>query len=494
MSDISIKRLKRRDRLYQMIPGLMLWSGIAIMFILSFTYPTILIYLVIFYITYFVYQSMSTLILVFKASKKISNVKSTNWEKKLTEEFGSAWKDYYQALLIPIANEGEDIVHPTVEAASKITYPKNRKIIIFATEKKYENGAKIAEKLKREYSQSFGKVIICTHTLKEGEIPGKASNENYAAREVYDILTKDNIDTNKVILTSNDADYRHEKKYFSYLTYAYLKTENNRSTIFQPIPIFYNNIWKVSIVSRIIATFAAQWQMAITFKPERFINFSCYALNLESLRQIGYWDANIIPEDERLFWKAIIAFGDDTQVIPLYIPVYGDAVLTDTFWGSIKEQYKQLRRWAWGASEMSFSIPNVVTHKKISRSRKFSLIFQQLRNSFERAMTPIIITFGDILPLLNSHFQKLSLSYTIPTFISRLMTITTLAIIIILVFEAKLAPHKNDKNILKRSFSYMGWITYPLVSIIFSSIPAIDAQTRLLLGKNIQYVPTVKKT
>ena len=108
--------------------------------------------------------------------------------------------------------------------------------------------------------------------------------------------------------------------------------------------------------------------------------------------------------------------------------------------------------------------------------------------------TPIIITFGDILPLLNSHFQKLSLSYTIPTFISRLMTITTLAIIIILVFEAKLAPHKNDKNILKRSFSYMGWITYPLVSIIFSSIPAIDAQTRLLFGKNIQYVPTVKKT
>jgi hypothetical protein len=234
--------------------------------------------------------------------------------------------------------------------------------------------------------------------------------------------------------------------------------------------------------------------MAITFKPERFMNFSVYAIPLSTLSNIGYWDTHIIPEDERLFWKLTIKFGDDSKIVPLFIPVYGDAILSDTYWKSIKEQYKQLRRWAWGASEMTFSIPNVINHKTLSKSKKFHLLSQQLRNSFERSMAPIIITFGDLIPELNNHYQKLSLSYTIPSFISRLMTVSTLLVIVILFFEAKFAPKRGDKRVLKNAFSYLSWIIYPLVSIIFSSIPAIDAQTRLLFGKKIQYTPTSKKT
>ncbi len=489
----NIKKIQRRERLIQMIPGLMLWGTILIIFILSFTEPTIVIYLVILYITYFVYQSLTMMVLVFMANKRISQVYKINWIEKLDKEY-PRWKDIYNVLLIPVANEGEEILIPTIEACKKINYPKDKKIILIATEKKFPNGEMIAKKLQKIYKNDFYKFIITVHELKDGEIAGKASNENFAAREFYKQNLKFAIPIENILITSNDADYRHEPNYFAYLTYTFLKTDKRYSAIFQPIPIFYNNIWKVPIVSRIIATFAAQWQMAVTFKPERFINFSCYAINLRSLNEVGYWDTNIIPEDERLFWKTTIKYGDDAKVIPLYIPVFGDAVLGDTYWKSIKEQYKQLRRWAWGASEMTFSIPNVIQHKELSRYKKFYLLFQQLRNSFERSLAPIIITFGDLIPELNSHYQKLSLSYTMPSLISRIMTVSTLLVVIILFFEAKLAPKRGKEKILKNAFSYVGWVTYPLVSIIFSSIPAIDAQTRLLLGKNIQYIPTAKKS
>ncbi len=211
-------------------------------------------------------------------------------------------------------------------------------------------------------------------------------------------------------------------------------------------------------------------------------------------KKSGFWDPDVIPEDERLYWKATLQFGNDTKVIPLFVPVYGDAVLAETYWKSLKEQYKQLRRWAWGASEMAFSIPNVMKNKKISRYRKFTLIFQQIRNSFERAIAPIIITFGDLIPELNYHYQKTTLSYTIPTIVSRFLTITTILVIVILIFELKMAPEKTHKNPLNNAFSYLTWITYPIVSIIFSAIPAIDAQTRLLIGRDITYTPTIKKT
>ncbi len=481
-------------RLINMVPGLILWGTIILIFVLSFTYPILVIYIVVFYILYFIYGAVNTMVLVFKANKKINEVKKTDWVEKLDKEYKKVWKDYYQVLLIPIANETEEVIRPTIEAASKIIYPKNKKIILFATEKKFPQGKECAEKLKNEYKNNFFDLIITEHELVNGEIAGKASNENFAAREFYKILKNKKIDTKKVIITSNDADYRHDKNYFLYLTYTYLSSKNRNKVIYQPIPIFYNNIWKVSIVSRIIATFSAQWQMALTFKPEKLMNFSCYAINLESLHKIGYWDPDIIPEDERLYWKATLAFGNDTKVIPLHIMVYGDAVLADTYWKSLKEQYKQLRRWAWGASEMSFSIPNVIKNKKLTKGRKFLLIYQQIKNSFERAIAPIIITFGDLIPELNSKYQKTTLSYTIPTIISRFLTITTILVILILFFEVRIAPEKNDKKNIKKLFSYITWIIYPIVSIIFSAIPAIDAQTRLLLGKNIQYTPTVKKT
>ena len=489
----KLKKILRRERLIQMIPGFMLWGSIIILFILSFTLPILVIYLVIFYIMLFIYQSITMLRLVFKASKKIDEIKTTDWIEKLEKKFPGIWNEYYQTLLIPIANEDINVLNSTIEATKNIIYPTEKKILILATEKKFPSGKIIAEKLKNDYQDYFGKIIITTHKLVEGEIAGKASNENSAARKFYKMMEEEQIDTNKIIVTSNDTDYHHERHYFAYLTYTYLSTENAYSKIYQPIPMFYNNIWKVPIFSRIIATFAAQWQMAITFKPDRFVNFSCYAINLEALSNAGFWDTNIIPEDERLFWRFIIAYGEDASVIPLHIPVYGDAVLATTYWTSIKEQYKQLRRWAWGASELSFSLPNISKHKKLSLYKKFHLLFEQLRNIYERAMAPIIITFGDLIPELNPHYQKLTLSYTIPTLLAQIMTVLTIFVILLLYFESKFAPIKNEKTTIKKAFSYLGWVTYPIVSILLSSIPAIDAQTRMLFGKNIQYTPTEKK-
>ncbi len=486
--------LKLRTRLLKMIPGTILWGSIVLIFILSFTIPIVVIYLVIFYILYFIYQALNIMYLVYKANKRIDQVKKINWEEKLNTEFKDIWKEYYEILLIPVANESKDIIDPTIQATNNIIYPNDKKIILFATEKKFPNGKEIGEEYKKEIKDKYYDFIITEHTVIEGEIPGKASNENFAARELYKIFKERGLDPKKAIITSSDADYRHNKNYFLYLTYTYLSEENRDKTIYQPIPIFYNNIWKVPIASRIIATFSAQWQMALTFKPERLMNFSCYAINFESLKKSGFWDPDVIPEDERLYWKATLQFGNDTKVIPLFVPVYGDAVLAETYWKSLKEQYKQLRRWAWGASEMAFSIPNVMKNKKISRYRKFTLIFQQIRNSFERAIAPIIITFGDLIPELNYHYQKTTLSYTIPTIVSRFLTITTILVIVILIFELKMAPEKTHKNPLNNAFSYLTWITYPIVSIIFSAIPAIDAQTRLLIGRDITYTPTIKKT
>lgn len=486
-----------QKRLLEMIPGIITWSFIIFLVTLSVVNPVIVAYIVIFYTTYFIYESVTTAYLMYDASKRTRIVMKTNWLEKVKGEknkYGKNWEEYYQAIIIPFANEGEETLVPTIEHLIENEYPKEKKIIVLATEERLEKGFLLAQELENKYKDKFFKILITRHRLEQGEIVGKASNQNWAARQLYKFIIENGMDTSKVIVSSNDADSRHIKWYMARLTYAYLNETEPEKRIYQPIPMFFNNIWDVPFISRILATLSAYWQMAISLKPHRYMNFSSYAICLETLHTIGYWDPDIIPEDERLFWRAVSYYGSELKMVPLFIPVFMDAVKASTYVKTLKEQYVQIRRWAWGASEISFSFPNIIRSKKIPTYLKIFYLFQQVRKSFEWAIAPLILMFGLSIPtLLNPHFSENILSNSVPFILSRVLTFTTIFSLVVFYIEAVFAPPKpTEWSILRKSFSIIQWITFPYVNILFSALPAIEAQTRLLFGKSIQYVPTEK--
>ena len=52
--------------------------------------------------------------------------------------------------------------------------------------------------------------------------------------------------------------------------------------------------------------------------------------------------------------------------MPLFIPIYGDAVRAKTYWRSLVSQYMQARRWAWGVTDLPYVIQNAMSHPEIS--------------------------------------------------------------------------------------------------------------------------------
>ena len=484
-------------RLFEMIPGSITLGFIALMVFLSMFYPVLAAYVIVFYSVYFIYQSIFVVLLMFRTSNKVQKTLKTNWMEQLEtldKREAGEWQKLYHAIIIPFANEGDDVLRPTVQCISDNNYPANRKILILATEDRLENGFQVASRIKNDFEKGFFKILITRHKLVAGEIVGKASNENWAARELFSFIQSENIDPTKVIVSSNDSDSRHNINYMARLSHSFLTQTEPLKRIYQPIPMFFNNIWTVSFISRIIATFSAQWQMALALKPHRFMNFSCYAICLETLHKIGYWDPSIIPEDERIYWRAVLYYGKDLAVVPLFLPVFLDAVKAKTYTKSLREQYIQIRRWAWGASEIAFSLPNIVKSKKIPTHLKILYISQQLRKSFEWALAPFILLFGLSLPsYLNPEFSKNILSYSLPFILSKILTLTTCLMITVFYIEAVFAPPKpTEWSILRRGFSLVQWAAFPFVSIIFSAIPAIEAQVRLIINKPIQYKATEK--
>jgi len=99
------------------------------------------------------------------------------------------------------------------------------------------------------------------------------------------------------------------------------------------------------------------------------------------------------------------------------------------------------------------------------------------------------------LPLIlgGPEFSHTMLSYNLPNIISRIMTFTMIGLISSIYLSFLLLPPRPPQyGIWKYPMFIFGWLLFPFMMIFFGSLPAIDAQTRLLLGRYMGFWVTEK--
>jgi len=65
--------------------------------------------------------------------------------------------------------------------------------------------------------------------------------------------------------------------------------------------------------------------------------------------------------------------------------------------------------------------------------------------------------------------------------------------IVIFIIDARSRPPRpNKKNILSYIMQPLEFLLLPVIGFFFSALPGIDAHTRLMLGKYIEYKVTEK--
>lgn len=229
-------------------------------------------------------------------------------------------------------------------------------------------------------------------------------------------------------------------------------------------------------------------------RRDRLINFSTYSTSLKHVHDIGYWDTDVIPEDYRLFFKSYFAKKGDFQVNPIYLPIYADAAQSHGFWDTMVNQYEQLKRWAWGVSDDAYIIRQFVLSDAPFWG-KFIRVLKVVEDHFLWPVNWFAITVSAILPpLLNEQFGRTIIGKTLPQVTSTIMTIALASMVVIFTLDAiNRPPHPNKKRSL---FSYLKqpleFALLPVVGFFFSALPGIDAHTRLMFGKYIEYRVTEK--
>lgn len=262
MTNIEIPLGKRTKlyRFFEILPGVMSYGAIILLVVLSLINPFFAaIYLLLIIITTVV-KAVGIAYHTAKGRTSMEGAQKTDWSDRLSQlndaqsaldnqraadRVGFQYaqhianledvashpdaypkpSDIHNAVIIAAYNESFDVLNPTIQSLIDTTYDKKHLIVALAYEERGgEAMEETAKRLKEIYNDKFKMFVLIKHPreLLPGEMIGKGSNITHAGRTLKELLIKQQVNFDNVIVTTLDSDNRPYKSYFDYVTYEYI--------------------------------------------------------------------------------------------------------------------------------------------------------------------------------------------------------------------------------------------------------------------------------
>jgi hypothetical protein len=514
MRSIEIPQPEDRDwryRAFEILPGALTWLILFLPVILSWISSKLAAYFIIAYLILWFIRAIGLDLRSLQGWSLLNQHKNIAWEKLnedleiLEPNFKDAPKwharnldrvkkyighkrikpsEVIHAIVIATYNESRDVLEPTIQSVMISNYDMKKVILVIAYE---ERGGEDVERNAKQLVQEYGSKFYWAAAIKHpkdmpGEVIGKGGNITYAGRELQKYLEKEGIDPLKVLVTTLDSDNRPDKQYLAALTYTYCSTEEPRYASYQPIPMFLNNIWDAPAPMRVIATGNSFWQIVQALRPHTLRNFSSHAQPMAALIDTDFWSVRTIVEDGHQYWRTFFRYDGKHDVYPIFTPIYQDAVLADGYRRTLKAQFIQMRRWAWGASDIAYvAYTGFLKPNNIPRYKVWAKFLRLLEGHISWSTSPLILLLAALVPFF-LHPQSY-LANQLPQVASKLQQFAMVGILVTLFLSLRMLPPKPERYKHRRTLWMMiQWIYLPVTTIVYSAFAAIYSQTRLMFG------------
>lgn len=536
------------ERFWEILPGALLWTAFIALALLSWKAPYVVSYGIILYSLMWFLKSLHVSVHLVHTYRQLHPIIPTNWRARLDElvfpdqaahkmqsEIANLraklstgtyqskrllkkaikllthreqqlsdlaarkkelldWRQVWHIVLFPTYNEPTDVLVQSIGALAKSNYPLDRVLVLVGVEERAGvSGQEKAATLQKKFSGTFGAFWTVTHPDGiKGEAKVKSANATHALKSILPELKQRNIPIDHVVVSNFDSDTAASPDYLAALTEAFVTTPRRLRASYQPIPVFHNNIWDVPMMPRVSAIGSSFWQMIEASRTHRLVSFSSHAVSLRALIDVGGWDVTRISEDSRIYWQAYFRYHGDYYVVPLPVTVSMDAVQADGWWNTLVSLYKQKRRWAWGAENLAFLGTHYFGRNRVRvpLHRRLLHIGRMIEGFFSWSTSAIILAVGGWLPsfLGGDAFRDTVLGQNFSVVSRLFLTIALIGVIVSIVISARMIPPRPAHIPKLRRLSVIAqWLLTPLVTIFFGSIPAIDAHTRLMLGRYMEF-------
>lgn len=478
-----------RYRFLEMIPGAMVWLTLILAVIFSFLKPLLLIYFILLFDLYWLFRVSYFIFYLTVSWHKYRQTVKIDWMEKLRNEIPD-WQNKYHLIFLPTYKESVKIIRTTLENLSRAAYPSDKLFIVLCGEERdKERFLANAAEIKKDFGSRFGRFIVTVHPENlPGEIPGKGSNMNYAGHLVKKMIDGWKIPYKNIIVSAFDIDTCVHPQYFAYLTFLYSTVPHPTRASYQPVALYNNNIWESNPILRVSAFGTTFWLLTELARPDRLFTFSSHSMSFSALVDVGFWQKNIVTEDSRIFLQCFLRYGGDYRVIPMYLPVSMDTAKGSHFWDSLKNLYRQQRRWGWGVEHFPFMMWHFRRHKRIPLGKKIKYLWNLGEGMYSWASAPILIFVLGRLPLYFAPeaVREMALYQNTPFTLETLMNLAMGGIFLSAILSVLLLPPPPGSK-LHYLTMIAQWILLPITLILFGSIPAIDAQTRLMFGRYLGF-------
>lgn len=492
------KARRRTKRLLEIIPGAISWGIIIFLACLARWQPIACAILIIVFDFYWIIRTLYLTTLLFMGHQKLSRQKGRDWLAACQGlKTRKDWQKIYQLVIFPVYKEGLDILRPSLEALRQCHYPKEKIIVVVAFEERWGLARDNARVLEEEFKSCFYGYISSFHPdglAGEGRLKG--ANATWAAKKAREFLSAKGIADESVLVSCFDADTCVEKEYFGCLTYHFFTSSRPHQASYQPIPVYNNNIWHAPSFARLVEISASFCQMIESMRLEKFVTFSSHSMSFKTLVDIGYWPVDMISDDSVVYWKAFLFYKGNYRVVPLYITVSMDVAYSNSFFRTIAIQYRQKRRWAWGVENFPFLVTGFLDKKGIPLGKKIRRSFQLLESHVSWAVWAVIITLLTPLPIFfgGAFFAQTPIGYNLPRITGMLLNFSlATSLLWIVLSRAILPPRPADVKWVKNLVMTLEWVIIPFIVLILGSTPALDAQTRLMLARYMEFAHTEKR-
>ncbi len=483
-----------QNRFYEILPGVLSWSVLLFAFGSSLFAPVVAVVFIIVFDLYWTLRVIYFILHVIASYSQYRKAASIDWMSSIKERTG--WDELYHVVMLPTYKEDISIIRTSLRALEKNIYPSDRFLVVVGGEERdKERFALYAKELKEEFAGVFNHLMFTIHPKDiEGEMPGKGSNMKWMGQAMQKVINDKQIPYDKIIVSAFDVDSIAHEQYFSRLAHLFLTVENPLRASYQPLILFSNNIWHANPVVRISSFGTTFWLLGELVRSERMWTFSSHSMSWQMLVDVGFHEPDLVSEDSRIFMQGYLHYEGDYRVVPMYLPVSMDAVEAGTFWSSLVALYKQQRRWAWGVEHVPYMVREFRKHPLIPRRKKLEYLFNHIEGMVTWSTAPILIFVLGYLPFLVIGNAPSALVANAPFTLELMMRVATVGVFFSALVGFLFLPPR-PAHVPKSSWLIMlaQWALLPITFTVFGAFPAIDAQTRMMLGKYLGFNVTAKK-
>ena len=439
-----------------------------------------------FALVYAVIFSALTILLAYRYSTMSTTIRLANDAPMSKHEL-----NYTHLIIIPNYSETIQTLKTTLRALGDHLLAQQY-IVCLAMEQTEDKHRTKALMLMAEFEDNFAKMMYTVHPSNiKGEMAGKASNVNFAARECYNT-----VDASSTIVTISDADTIFNQRYFLHMD-AEMSTKKN--VMFAPPILFNRNSLAVPSVVRITDIQWCSFAYA-TLGIYDGIGFpmSVYSLPMELAHRVGYWDtcASAIGEDMHMFLKCFFSTNGDLMVKTIPFPVSQTNVEGDTFVDTIYERYTQANRHALGVQDTPYCWAQSTQTKfsSIHTTKWSAVMLLMFMIQFMPITNVFLLTALNYLPYVQPLYQTAAMQ-VIWKCVNTIITGSSFVAFIIISLSYQKTHNQLSVADEQRQWYHMiiDAICVPASAILFFIIPVLRACVLLMFGSKLLSVYDTSK-